>query len=100
MHYAGVIEEHPETWLSDARFATLVDGVHHAAERCRERGFEVALHYHAGTYVERRGRSPGSPSRWTGPCSGSASTRATARSAAATRWRCCTSTASSSRTCT
>jgi inosose dehydratase len=52
MHYAGAIEEHPETWLSDARFATLVDGVHHAAERCRERGFDVALHYHAGTYVE------------------------------------------------
>jgi len=52
MHYAGAIEEHPETWLSDARFATLVDGVHHAAERCRDRGFDVALHYHAGTYVE------------------------------------------------
>src|SRR4051812_35358256 len=44
MRYAGAIEEHPETWLSDARFATLVDGVHRAAERCRDRGFEAALH--------------------------------------------------------
>jgi inosose dehydratase len=52
MHHAGAIEEHPEAWLSDARWAILVDAVHRAAERCRERGFEVALHYHAGTYVE------------------------------------------------
>jgi inosose dehydratase len=52
MHHAGAIEEHPETWLSDGRFATLVDAVHRSAERCRERGFDVALHYHAGTYVE------------------------------------------------
>jgi inosose dehydratase len=52
MHYAGAIEEHPETWLADGRFATLVDAVHRSAEQCRERGFDVALHYHAGTYVE------------------------------------------------
>ena len=52
MHYAGAIEEHPETWLSDSRFAILVDAVHRSAETCRGRGFDVALHYHAGTYVE------------------------------------------------
>jgi inosose dehydratase len=49
---AGRIEELPETWLSEARFATLVDAAHRAAERCRERGHEVAFHYHGGTYVE------------------------------------------------
>ncbi len=26
--------------------------IHRAAERCRERGFDVSFHYHAGTYVE------------------------------------------------
>ena len=30
----------------------LVENVHRAAERCRERGFAVSFHYHAGTYVE------------------------------------------------
>ena len=52
MQFAGAIEAHPETWLDDARFATLVDNAHRAAERCRERGFRVSFHYHAGTYVE------------------------------------------------
>jgi inosose dehydratase len=49
---AGRIEQLPETWLSDARFSTLVGAAHRAAERCRERGYQVAFHYHGGTYVE------------------------------------------------
>ena len=49
---AGRIESLPHTWLSDARFATLVDTAHRAAERCLERGHRVAFHYHGGTYVE------------------------------------------------
>ena len=51
-HHAGAIEEHPETWLPDGRFATLLDAVHRSAERCRERGFTVAFHHHVGTYIE------------------------------------------------
>lgn len=51
-YHAGAIEQHPETWLPDGRFATLLDTVHRVAERCRERGFEVAFHHHAGTYIE------------------------------------------------
>jgi inosose dehydratase len=49
---AGRIEQLPETWLSDTRFSTLVAAAHRAAERCRERGYQVAFHYHGGTYVE------------------------------------------------
>lgn len=52
IHHAGAIERHPETWLPEGRFATLLDAVHRSAEQCRERGFEVAFHHHAGTYVE------------------------------------------------
>ncbi len=51
-HHAGAIEQHPETWLPDGRFATLLDTVHRSAERCRERGFAVAFHHHVGTYIE------------------------------------------------
>jgi inosose dehydratase len=50
--YAGRIKDHPETWLSDARFDTLMDNLHRAAELCREEGFETVLHPHAATYVE------------------------------------------------
>lgn len=49
---AGRIEQLPDTWLSDQRFGVLVDAAHRAAERCRVRGYEVAFHYHGGTYVE------------------------------------------------
>jgi inosose dehydratase len=52
MRYAGKIEQHPETWLSAPRFGLLCDNAQRAAERVRERGFPVAFHYHAGTYVE------------------------------------------------
>ena len=49
---AGQIEEHPDTWLSDARFALLVANAQRAAEKCLERGYRPAFHYHGGTYVE------------------------------------------------
>jgi inosose dehydratase len=50
--FAGRIEQHPETWLDDDRFAFLLESAHRAAARCRDRGFPVSFHYHAGTYVE------------------------------------------------
>lgn len=52
MQHAGAIEQHPETWLDAKRQALLVANTQRAAERCRELGFEVSFHYHAGTYVE------------------------------------------------
>jgi inosose dehydratase len=52
MAFSGRIQEHPETWLDAARFRTLVDNLHRAAEICRAAGFEPVLHPHAGTYVE------------------------------------------------
>jgi inosose dehydratase len=50
--FAGRIEQHPETWLGDERFALLLEHAHAAAARCREQGFPASFHYHAGTYVE------------------------------------------------
>jgi inosose dehydratase len=50
--FSGRIAEHPETWLSAARFDTLIDNLHRAAELCRSEGLEPVLHPHAGTYVE------------------------------------------------
>lgn len=50
--FSGRIQDHPETWLSDARFRTLVDNLHRASELCRSEGFEPVLHPHAGTYIE------------------------------------------------
>jgi inosose dehydratase len=50
--FSGRIPEHPETWLDAARFRTLVDNLHRAAEICRAAGFEPVLHPHAGTYIE------------------------------------------------
>jgi inosose dehydratase len=50
--FSGRIQEHPETWLSPTRFASLMANLHRAAEICRGEGFEVVLHPHAGTYVE------------------------------------------------
>jgi len=50
--FSGRIQDHPETWLSPARFDTLIDNLHRAAEVCRSAGFEPVLHPHAGTYVE------------------------------------------------
>ncbi len=50
--FSGRIQDHPETWLSPARFDTLIDNLHRAAEVCRTAGFEPVLHPHAGTYIE------------------------------------------------
>jgi inosose dehydratase len=49
---AGRIEQLPDTWLSDARFELLVANAQRAAERCLDRGYRAAFHYHGGTYVE------------------------------------------------
>jgi inosose dehydratase len=50
--FSGRIAEHPEAWLPPARFEALIANLHRAAELCRDEGFEVVLHPHAGTYVE------------------------------------------------
>jgi inosose dehydratase len=50
--FSGRIQEHPETWLSAARFNTLIDNLHRAADVCRAEGLEPVLHPHAGTYIE------------------------------------------------
>ena len=50
--FSGRIQEHPEAWLPPARFESLIANLHRAAELCRNEGFEVVLHPHAGTYVE------------------------------------------------
>ncbi len=50
--YSGRIQEHPEAWLSAARFDTLIDNLHAVGEMCRAAGFEPVLHPHAGTYIE------------------------------------------------
>lgn len=50
--FAGRIQQHPETWLSPARFEIFMANLHRAAEICREEGVEPVLHPHAGTYVE------------------------------------------------
>ncbi|HEY3164520.1 MAG TPA: TIM barrel protein [Candidatus Limnocylindrales bacterium] len=50
--FSGRIQDHPEAWLSAARFETLIANLHRAAEICRSEGFEPVLHPHAGTYVE------------------------------------------------
>jgi len=50
--FAGRLAKHPETWLSPARFDTLIDAIHRAAEVCRAEGLEPVLHPHAATYVE------------------------------------------------
>lgn len=49
---SGRIQQHPEAWLDQARFRTLVDSIHRAAETCRAAGFEPVIHPHAGTYLE------------------------------------------------
>jgi inosose dehydratase len=50
--FSGRIPEHPEAWLPAARFDTLIDNLHRAAEVCRSEGLEPVLHPHAGTYIE------------------------------------------------
>jgi inosose dehydratase len=50
--YAGAIEAHREAWLGERGQRLLIDNIHRAAERCRERGFTPTFHPHAGSYVE------------------------------------------------
>ncbi len=50
--FSGQIPAHPETWLSPARFDSLIDNLHRAAEMCQAAGFDVVIHPHAGTYIE------------------------------------------------
>jgi inosose dehydratase len=54
MFFAGRIPEHPETWLTDRGWQTLVDNLHRSAEIARAAGFEPVIHPHAGTYLETR----------------------------------------------
>ena len=80
----------------------LLDNVHRAAERCRERGFPVAFHYHAGTYVETPReidavRSRASTPSLLGLCFDTGHTRVRRRRPAGAAAR---ATASSSPTCT
>jgi inosose dehydratase len=46
------IEEHPELWLDDAGWTTLLETVNTVAARSRERGVAVTFHPHSGSYVE------------------------------------------------
>jgi inosose dehydratase len=50
--WTGRVAENPEAQLDEARWQTLVDNLHAAAEMCREAGFEPVIHPHAGTYIE------------------------------------------------
>ncbi|HEY3614085.1 MAG TPA: TIM barrel protein [Gaiellales bacterium] len=52
IRYAGAIEQHREAWLGERGQRLLIDNIHRAAERCRERGFTPTFHPHAGSYVE------------------------------------------------
>jgi inosose dehydratase len=49
---AGRIEELRDTWLGATRFGLLAETAQRAAERCLERGYGAAFHYHSGSYVE------------------------------------------------
>jgi inosose dehydratase len=50
--YTGRTESYPDARLDGARWETLVDALHRAADLCREEGFEPVIHPHAGTYLE------------------------------------------------
>ncbi len=54
MLYAGRIQEHPETWLDDAGWRTLIDNLHRSADVAWTAGFEPVIHPHAGTHLETR----------------------------------------------
>lgn len=49
---AGRIEQHPEFWLSDGAWRVMHEQINTIAGASRERGFGVAFHPHAGSYVE------------------------------------------------
>jgi inosose dehydratase len=52
LRWSGRTEQHPETQLDDARFATMMDNMHRAGELARSMGFRAVIHPHAGTYLE------------------------------------------------
>lgn len=52
LQFAGRIEEHPEAALPEDRWPLLIANLHRAAEICRDAGFRVSVHPHAGTYLE------------------------------------------------
>jgi len=49
---SGRIEHHPELWLDDRGWDTLVQTVNLVARRSRERGVATTFHPHSGSYVE------------------------------------------------
>ena len=52
LQFAGRIPEHPEAWLPENRWPSFMANLHRAGETCREAGFRVSIHPHAGTYLE------------------------------------------------
>jgi inosose dehydratase len=52
LEFAGRIPEHPEARLPEDRWPVLMANLHRAGEICREAGFRVSIHPHAGTYLE------------------------------------------------
>jgi inosose dehydratase len=52
LEFAGRIPEHPEARLREDRWPVLMANLHRAAEICRDAGFRVSIHPHAGTYLE------------------------------------------------
>ncbi|HET7027520.1 MAG TPA: TIM barrel protein [Candidatus Limnocylindrales bacterium] len=52
LEFAGRIPEHPEARLSEDRWPVLMANLHRAAQICRDAGFRVSIHPHAGTYLE------------------------------------------------
>jgi inosose dehydratase len=52
IRYTGRVDQHPEAQLDPARWDSLVDNLHSAAERVRSEGLEPVFHPHAGTYIE------------------------------------------------
>jgi inosose dehydratase len=52
LQFAGRIPDHPEAWLPDDRWPILLANLERAARVCRDAGFRVSIHPHAGTYLE------------------------------------------------
>jgi inosose dehydratase len=52
LRFAGRIPEHPEAQLPEDRWPLLMRNLHRAAAICRDAGFRVSVHPHAGTYLE------------------------------------------------
>ncbi len=52
LRYAGRIPDHSEAWLPADRWPAFMANLHRAGEVCREAGFRVSIHPHAGTYLE------------------------------------------------